>query len=136
MGHIGILTYKNSWLTTSALAPSGTRFGLLRDPNLGGWLYNSAADKILGKGTKKFNWDDIVIGSPWGIGLLTVDGSTIRSRMLAPNGTLFKSPFGTWPLDLTVDPSGVFDLEAIDRLGVDTEVGAQTMPTWVAGHAQ
>src|ERR1700757_1964808 len=43
---IGVLTYKDSWLTTSAIAPSGTRFGLITDPSLlSGWLYNSAADK-------------------------------------------------------------------------------------------
>jgi hypothetical protein len=137
---IGILKYKDSWLTTLTLAPSGTRFGLRSDLSLGGWLYNSASDKILGKGRFQILQDGIVIGSQWGIGLLSVSGfgsgATIRSMMLAPNGTLFKSPFGTWPLDLTVGRLGVFDFEAIDRLGLDTDVGRQTMPTWVAGRAQ
>src|SRR5262249_29147386 len=112
---IGILTYKDSWLSSSVIAPNGTRFG--------GWLYNSAADKILGKGSFTFLRDSILIGSEWGLGLLTVasSGSTLQSLMLAPNGTFF----GNWPLDLTVD-----------RLGIDKDIGAQTVPTWVSGRAQ
>jgi hypothetical protein len=106
-------------LRTSTLAPNGTRFG--------GWLYNSAADQILGKGKfRGLSNDDIFIGSQWGIGLLSFSSSSkaLQGLMLVPDKTML----GSWPLNVTVDP--------MDRFGVDKDIGPQTVPTWVSGHAQ
>jgi ribosome modulation factor len=86
---LGILTFdpSTSTLTSLATCPVGTRFPLLGDPNQG-WLYN--ADAIAGVG--KFNDDarsDIVITSPWGIGLLTLENNALNCLMLQPKGTRF-----------------------------------------------
>jgi hypothetical protein len=121
---IGILTpntttgnggLKIPTLTASMLAPSGTRFG--------GWLYNSAGDKILGTGQfRGLSKDDILIGSQWGIGLLTFSSMSkaLESWALVPNDTEL----------------GSYSLNVNDRLGVDKDIGPQTLPIWLAGHAQ
>jgi hypothetical protein len=120
---IGILTpnttYSNGLklikLTASMVAPNGTRFG--------GWLYNSAGDKILGKGKfRGLSKDDILIGSQWGMGLLSFSSTSkaLQSWALVPDQT----HAGSWRLDVN------------DRLGVDKDIGPQTLPTWLSGHAQ
>ena len=120
---IGILTPKTTdnlglkiiKLTASMLAPSDTRFG--------GWLYNSAGDKILGRGKfRGLSRDDILIGSQWGIGLLSFSPTSkaLTSGALVPNNTWL----GSWLFRVS------------DPLGVDKDIGPQTLPTWVSGHAQ
>jgi hypothetical protein len=115
---IGILEVDGSWLTTRMLAPSGTR--------LGGWLYNSAADQILGVNSFAGGFStEILITSKWGIGILanrssTPQSLTLESLMLAPNGTRF----GGW----------IFD-SAANRVGIDHDSGAQSVPTWASGLA-
>ena len=82
---IGILTYDGASLTSLMLAPTGTWFG--------GWHYNSVGDHIVA--IADFNGDgkdDILITSAWGIGILTWDGTSLSSLMLAPNET----SFGGW----------------------------------------
>src|SRR5207248_1403884 len=94
---IGILTLNDSTLTTLMLAPNGTRFG--------GWLYNSAADQMLGVGrfAGLLTISEILISSRWGIGILAFRSSALQSLMLAPNGTRF----GGWLFDSTVNQVGI-----------------------------
>jgi hypothetical protein len=95
---IGMLTLDGSTLTTSMLAPNGTRFG--------GWLYNSAADQILGVGAFAGGFThEILTSSKWGIGILSLRSSTLQSLMLAPNGTRF----GGWLFDSTANQVGIDD---------------------------
>lgn len=89
---IGLLTLSGSGLRPLMAAANGTSLGgwFL---NVGGQGANSETDSIIGVGD--FNndgRDDIVIKSPWGIGILTLDGSTLTPLMAAPNGT----SFGGW----------------------------------------
>jgi hypothetical protein len=95
---IGMLTLNGSTLTTSMLASNGTQFG--------GWLYNSAADQILGVGAFAGGLTrEILISSRWGIGVLSFRSSTLQSLMLAPNGT----QFGGWLFDSTANQIGIDD---------------------------
>ncbi|MCX9073605.1 MAG: FG-GAP-like repeat-containing protein [Candidatus Methanoperedens sp.] len=85
---IGILKLAGSTLNAPMMAPNGTRFG--------GWLLNTA-DNNFGP-TADFDGDgraDILVTSPWGIGILKLSGSTLSAPMMAPNGTRF----GGWLLN-------------------------------------
>ena len=83
------------------MAPNGTRFG--------GWLLNTA-DNTFGP-VGDFDGDghaEILVTSPWGIGVFKLAGGTFTCRMMAPNGTRF----GGWLLntaDNTFGPVGDFD---------------------------
>jgi hypothetical protein len=85
---VGVLRQSGSTLNAPMMAPNGTRFG--------GWLLNTA-DNHFGPvadydGDGK---DEILITSPWGIGVLKLSGSTFNVLMMAPNGTRF----GGWLLN-------------------------------------
>lgn len=79
---IGILTYRSGTLQALVVKPGGTRFG--------GWSYNASTDQIqhigdfTGDGT-----DDLLITSGWGIGVLKLQGSTLNTAVIKPNGTRF-----------------------------------------------
>ena len=83
------------------MAPNGTRFG--------GWLLNTADNSFGPAGD--FDGDghaELLVTSPWGIGVLEQSGSTMAAPMMAPNGTRF----GGWLLntgDNTFGPVGDFD---------------------------
>ncbi|MGZ8359530.1 MAG: hypothetical protein ACXWUX_03325, partial [Allosphingosinicella sp.] len=85
---IGMIKLSGSTMTAPAMAPNGTRFG--------GWLLNSfdnriwAAADLDGDGR-----DELLITSPWGIGVLELARGSFTSVMLAPNGTRF----GGWLLN-------------------------------------
>jgi hypothetical protein len=67
---------------------------------LGDWHLNSSLDSIEGFGD--FNFDgkeDILIRSPWGIGILSYNGSTLNTLMTAANGTRL----GSWKLNTKND---------------------------------
>jgi hypothetical protein len=69
-------------LTAPVIQPNGTRFG--------GWLFDSRANQIVGRGDLDGNGrDQLVIISDWGIGILSAIGNTFTSPMLASNGTRF-----------------------------------------------
>jgi hypothetical protein len=74
---VGILSLQSS--AEIFMAPNGTRFG--------GWLFNSGDNRIRliadfdGDGR-----DEILITSPWGIGILKLSGSTLTSVAMHPNG--------------------------------------------------
>ena len=62
---------------TPVLAPNGTRFG--------GWLLNTA-DNYFGT-VVDFDGDgrdEIVVTSPWGIGILKLSGNTLQTRCWRP----------------------------------------------------
>ncbi len=85
---IGILKFINGALTAIMLQPNGTRFG--------GWLLNTA-DNVFGP-VADFDGDgrkEILVSSPWGIGILKLAGGTMTALMLQPNGTRF----GGWLLN-------------------------------------
>jgi len=89
---IGILTHEGEIWRPLVVKPNGTRFG--------GWNYQSRHNKIIGSGD--FNGDgkdDIVVTSPWGIGILTLRGNSLTALMTKPNGTRF----GKWNLNTNKD---------------------------------
>ncbi|MGO8670745.1 MAG: FG-GAP repeat domain-containing protein [Capsulimonadaceae bacterium] len=101
---IGILKLSGSTLTTVMLAPNGTRFG--------GWLFNSP-DDIIGPAANYINPNQagLMLSSSWGIGILTLSGTTLTSPAMQPNGTRF----GGWLLntaDNVFGESASFDGES------------------------
>lgn len=104
---LGVLAYANNNLTSPALKPNGTRFG--------GWLLNSA-DNIF-RETGDFDGDgraEILVSSPWGIGILEKAGDTFWGPALEPNG----SRFDGWLLntaDNRLGPVGDFDGDGADE---------------------
>jgi Peptidase C13 family/FG-GAP-like repeat len=85
---VGILKLVGGALTSLMLEPNGTRFG--------GWLLDTTqnsfgpAAKYLGNGRAQ-----LLISSPWGVGILDYSGGTFTAPMMQPNGTRF----GGWLLD-------------------------------------
>jgi hypothetical protein len=89
-GPSGIAVLKPSGTTLTALAaqPNGAR--------LGQWLFENNANTIGPAGD--YDGDgkiEILITSPWGVGILKLAGGSFTSPMLQPNGTRF----GGWLLD-------------------------------------
>ncbi len=85
---IGILKLSGGTLNALMMAPNGTRFG--------GWLLNTADNRL--DMIADFDGDghaEILITSPWGIGILKLSGGTLNALMMAPNGTRF----GGWLLN-------------------------------------
>jgi acyl-CoA hydrolase len=92
---IGILKYSAGALTCPMLQPNGTRFG--------GWLLNTA-DNTFGPAAD-YDGDgkaEILVTSPWGIGILKLAGNTMTCLRLQPNGTRF----GGWLLDTSNNTLG------------------------------
>ena len=98
---IGTLKYGGGTLTSLAMASNGSRFN--------GWLLNTVDNRFPVSGD--FDGDGIsemLVTSPWGIGVLKVAGSSYTALMLTPNGTRF----GGWLLntaDNRFGPAGDFD---------------------------
>ncbi len=98
---MGILKQSGTTMTPLMMAPNGTRFG--------GWLLNTA-DNTFGE-IADFDGDghdEILITSPWGIGILKLSGGTLTAPLMAPNGTRF----GGWLLntaDNTFGPAADYD---------------------------
>ena len=85
---IGVFNIDGGTISTPALKPNGTRFD--------GWLLNTADNRFGPVGDFDADGkDDIVVRSPWGIGILNLSGNTFAGLMLRPNGT----NFGGWVLD-------------------------------------
>src|SRR4029453_15129447 len=85
---IGIMKLSGSTLTVPMMAPNGTRFG--------GWLLNTA-DNSFGP-ARDYDGDgiaEILVTSPWGVGILKLSGATLTAPMMKPNGTRF----GGWLLN-------------------------------------
>jgi hypothetical protein len=89
---IGLLGLRGGALTSLTVSPNGTR--------LGEWLLNTGDNWIPAVGD--FDGDgraELVITSPWGLGILRFDGTSFVSIAMAPNGTVF----GSWTLDTATD---------------------------------
>src|SRR4029453_14113229 len=85
---IGILEQAGSTMGAPMMAPNGRRFG--------GWLLNTG-DTSFGP-VGDFDGDgraEILVTSPWGIGMLEQAGGTLNAPIMAPNGTRF----GGWLLN-------------------------------------
>jgi hypothetical protein len=85
---IGLLKLSGSTLTAPMMQPNGTRFG--------GWLLNTADNRLAT--VKDFDGDrraEILVTSPWGIGILEQAGATMAAPTMKPNGTRF----GGWLLN-------------------------------------
>ncbi|GGS41496.1 FG-GAP repeat domain-containing protein [Actinokineospora fastidiosa] len=85
---LGVVELSGGTLTAPVMAPNGTRFG--------GWLLNTADNHFANVGD--FDGDgrpEVMVTSPWGIGILARAGSTLAPKMMAPNGTRF----GGWLLN-------------------------------------
>jgi len=117
---IGLLKLTESAASTYTfqplmMAPNGTRFG--------GWLLNTT-DNYFGP-VGDFDGDgrdEILITSPWGIGMLELSGSTLDAVMMAPNGTRF----GGWLLstrDNWLGPVGDFDGDGRDEFVIASPWG-------------
>lgn len=84
---LGVLRYNGTSLTSIVSQPNGTRFG--------GWLLDTSCNTI--EGTGDFNDDgkkDVVVKSPWGIGILNLSGNTFTTFSLKP----YNSVLGNWTL--------------------------------------
>jgi len=95
---IGILKFNGSTLTPLVLAPNGTLFG--------GWRLHTPVDRFGLYGDFDGNSkEDILVRSPWGMGILTLNGTTLTSSMMAPNGTRFSdgTRFGGWTYNSKTD---------------------------------
>ncbi len=85
---VGMLKLSGSTLTAPMMAPNGTRFG--------GWLLNTFDNRVATAADLNGDGEaELLISSPWGIGVLELTGDTMNSIMLAPNGTRF----GGWLLN-------------------------------------
>jgi acyl-CoA hydrolase len=86
---IGILKLAGPTMAAPMIQPNGTR--------LGGWLLNTG-DNHFASEAADFDGDgtaEILVTSPWGIGILKLAGNTMAAPMLQPNGTRF----GGWLLE-------------------------------------
>ena len=112
---IGILKLSGSTLTAPMMAPNGTRFG--------GWLLNTADNHVVTMADLDGDHRaEIVITSPWGIGVLKLSGTTLSASMMAPNGTRF----GGWllnSLDNRVGPVADFDGDGKAELFISSPWG-------------
>jgi hypothetical protein len=85
---MGILKLAGATMSAPMMQPNGTRFG--------GWLLNTADNQIgLAGAYAGGRQAEILITSPWGIGILKMAGATMSAPMMQPNGTRF----GGWLLN-------------------------------------
>lgn len=85
---IGVLAWTGSALTSLMLKPNGTRFG--------GWLLNTADNQFRNfQNMTTLGRAEILVESPWGIGIMRLDGDTFQVPVMVPNGTRL----GSWVLN-------------------------------------
>ncbi|MGZ5748270.1 MAG: FG-GAP repeat domain-containing protein, partial [Caldimonas sp.] len=112
---IGILELAGATMASPMLQPNGTRFG--------GWLLNTG-DNQLGLAAD-YDGDgraELLVTSPWGIGILKLAGKTLAAPMMKPNGTRF----GGWLLntaDNEFGPAADYDADGRAELLVTSPWG-------------
>jgi subtilisin family serine protease len=112
---IGTLEYRSGGIASLAMAANGNRFN--------GWLLNTTDNRFPAHGD--FDGDgraEMLVTSPWGLGILKRSGSSYQALMLAPNGTRF----GGWLLntaDNRFGPVGDFDGDGRDEILVRSPWG-------------
>lgn len=112
---IGVLEQRGSTWTPLMMAPNGTRFG--------GWNFQSGDNRFEKAGD--FDGDgraEVLITSPWGLGVLELAASSLAAPIVAPNGTRF----GGWNLqtgDNRFGPVGDFDGDGRDEIFVSSPWG-------------
>lgn len=102
---VGIFDLAGTTFHVPLIRPNGTRFD--------GWLLNTADNRFGPVGDFDGDGaDEVVISSPWGIGLLKLRGSTFDAVVIKPNGTRF----GGWLLNTADnDLRGAADFDADGR---------------------
>ena len=112
---VGVWKLAGASMTAPMLAPNGTRFG--------GWLLNTKDNDVGPVGDFDGDGhDEILVTSPWGVGVWKLAGASMTAPMLAPNGTRF----GGWLLntkDNDVGPVGDFDGDGHDEILVTSPWG-------------
>ncbi|NDU74379.1 hypothetical protein GWI34_17310 [Actinomadura sp. DSM 109109] len=93
---MAVLQQTGSTMTAPMMAQNGTRFP-------GGWLLNTTDNRFGPVGHfGNVHRERIVVTSPWGMAVLEQSGNTMRTKVMAPNGTRF----GDWVLDTATDSFG------------------------------
>jgi hypothetical protein len=83
-----VLKWTGTGINSVMLAPNGTRFD--------GWLLNTADNQFRNfQDMTRTGCADILVESPWGIGIMSLHGSGFQVPVMAPNGTRF----GGWLLN-------------------------------------
>ncbi len=112
---VGILKQEGNTFTNPLIRPNGTRFG--------GWLLNTVDNRFGPVGDFDGDGqDEILITSPWGIGILKLDGDTFTNPLIHPNGTRF----GDWLLNTNSNkfgPVADFDGDGRDEIFVTSPWG-------------
>ncbi len=122
---IAMLKFNGSTFTVSMMAPNGTRFG--------NWLLNTA-DNHFGR-TGDFNADgrkDLLVTSPWGMGILQLAGGALTAPLMFPNGTRF----GGWLLNTADNRLGSvadFDGDRKSEILVSSPWGVGILKTSASG---
>lgn len=112
---VGLLKLAGATFSSPLIHRNGTRFG--------GWLLNTA-DNRFGPAADYDNdgRDELLVTSPWGIGILKQDGGTFANPLIHRNGTRF----GDWLLDSADNrfgPVGDFDGDGQDEILVTSPWG-------------
>ncbi len=85
---IGTLAWNGSALVSLMLQPNGTRFG--------GWLLNTADNQFrVYQGLTSAARAEVFVESPWGVGVLRLNGGTFDAPVMHANGTRL----GDWLLN-------------------------------------
>lgn len=116
---IGLMKLSGATLSPLVMAANGTRFG--------GWLLNTADNRFGPVGDFDGDGrDEIVVSSPWGIGILKLAGGNLTAPMMAPNGTRL----GSWLLntgDNWFGPVGDYDRDGRSELAFTSPWGLGLM---------
>ncbi len=107
---IGVIQWPggNGTFDTAVNKPHGTYFSHYGDGS-GTWRY-SFRDQVEGTGNLDgASIDEIIIRSGWGLGVLSVSGSTMVTRNAIPWGTQCPGPFGWWTLGAGDEIVGIGD---------------------------